>query len=261
MAFPRGEVYAAFCTAGSIRPCKEEPCASSPRKSSSLPSISTSRTASATCAMCSGCRIWPSTTPLSRAGAWTATKRKGTAGSSASIPSPTNALPLPEMSSPPPPGWPSLPPARACAAICSGAPQRPGRSGHGLGLYRHGDRPAFPPARFPAIGLRGRGRRQGSFAAPAGLAVTKDKSACFQYISPALLSMTERDRPLHVEPRKKTGDHLRPFPVGRPQKREADGSPSLCDGGWLHTAAVNPWAAAMPQLKSASAQARLLSMP
>ena len=91
MAFPRGEVYAAFCTAGSTRPCKEEPCASSPKKSSSLPSISTSRTASATCAMCSGCRIWPSTTPLSRAGAWTATKRKGTAGSSASIPSPTNA--------------------------------------------------------------------------------------------------------------------------------------------------------------------------
>ena len=73
--------------------------------------------------------------------------------------------------------------------------------------------------------------------------------------------MTERDRPLHVEPRKKPGDHLRPFPVGRPQKREADGSPSLCDGGWLHTAAANPWAAAMPQLKSASAQARLLSMP
>lgn len=48
--------------------------------------------------------------------------------------------------------------------------QRPGRSGHGLGLYRHGDRPAFPPARFPAIGLRGRDRRQGSLAAPAGLA-------------------------------------------------------------------------------------------
>ena len=84
--------------------------------------------------------------------------------------------------------------------------------------------------------------------------------SAFEYISPALLSMTERDRPLHVEPRKKTGDHLR-FPVGRSQKREADGSPSLCDGGWLHTAAANPWAAAMPQLKSASAQARLLSMP
>ena len=255
MAFPRGEVYAAFCTAGSTRPCKEEPCASSPRKSSSLPSISTSRTASATCAMCSGCRIWPSTTPLSRAGAWTATKRKGTAGSSASIPSPTchHRRHLG--------GRACLPPEPApLSVLARRRSQRPGRSGHGLGLYRHGDRPAFPPARFPAIGLRGRGRRQGSFAAPAGLAVTKDKSACFQYISPALLSMTERDRPLHVEPRKKTGDHLR-FPVGRSQKREADGSPSLCDGGWLHTAAANPWAAAMPQLKSASAQARLLSMP
>ena len=57
--------------------------------------------------------------------------------------------------------------------------QRPGRSGHGLGLYRYGDRPAFPPARLPAIGLRGRGRRQGSLAAPAGLAFTKDNSACF----------------------------------------------------------------------------------
>ena len=57
--------------------------------------------------------------------------------------------------------------------------QRPGRSGHGLGLYRYGDRLAFPPARLPAIGLRGRGRRQGSLAAPAGLAVTKDNSACF----------------------------------------------------------------------------------
>ena len=95
--------------------------------------------------------------------------------------------------------------------------------------------PAFPPRRLPAIGLRGRGRRQGSFAAPAGLAITKDKSACFQYISPALLSMTELDRPLHAEPRKKTGDHLRPFPVGRSQKREADGSPPFVMAGWLHT--------------------------
>ena len=177
MAFPRGEVYAAFCTAGSIRPCKEEPCASSPRKSSSLPNISTSRTASATCAMCSGCRIWPSTTPLFRAGAWNATKRKGTAGSSASItPCPCRRCHHRRHLG----GRACLPPEPApLSVLARRRSQRPGRSGHGLGLYRHGDRPAFPPARFPAIGLRGRGRRQGSLAAPAGLAFTKDNSACF----------------------------------------------------------------------------------
>lgn len=186
MAFPRGEVYAAFCTAGSTRPCKEEPCASSPRKSSSLPSISTSRTASATCAMCSGCRIWPSTTPLSRAGAWNATKRKGRLGRPPAhhhlqTPCPCRRCHHRRHLG----GRACLPPEPApLSVLACRRPQRPGRSGHGLGLYRHGDRPAFPPARFPAIGLRGRGRRQGSFAAPAGLAVTKGKPACSHYVFP-----------------------------------------------------------------------------
>lgn len=189
---------------------------------------------------------------------------EGPAGSSASTPSPTNALPLPEMSSPPPPGWPSLPPARACAAICSGVPQtaaswpkRP-RSGS-ISTWRPAGLPACPlPCNRPSRSWQ----TTRKFCSSCRASRHKRQACLFSLCFPTLsCSMTERDRPLHVEPRKKPGDRLRPFPVGKPQKREADGSSSLCDGRWLHTAAANPWAAVMPQLKSASAQARLLSMP
>ena len=61
----------------------------------------------------------------------------------------TYKRPALEMSSPPPPGWPSLPPARACAAICSGAPltaaswpKRP-RSGS-ISTWRPAGLPACP---------------------------------------------------------------------------------------------------------------------